>query len=182
MTVTYPPKAATAPQLRYLLSLMAERDALAFVNTLTSMIEDETLTSRRASEAIDFLKRQPRVVSVAAVAATSVPTEALTPGVYEVAPGEIYVVKPNQAKTRLYAKRLVEINADRLTETDEIVQIEFEYAPGAIFNIRPEHRMDAERGKALTIRYGKCICCGRKLKAAQSVERGIGPICIKYFG
>jgi hypothetical protein len=41
--------------------------------------------------------------------------------------------------------------------------------------------MNFEKAKALTIRYGRCICCGRRLKAAQSVERGIGPVCRRYF-
>ncbi len=90
-------------------------------------------------------------------------------------------MKPNQAKTRLYAKRLVEIRGERLTEADTVVRIEFEYEAGAIYRIREEHRMSLEKGKELTIRYGRCLCCNRALKAAASVERGIGPICIKYF-
>lgn len=101
-------------------------------------------------------------------------------GVYE-RDGQVYVVKPNREKTRLYAKRLIEINAERLTEAGEVVEIEFEYAPGAIFELTPADKMDLERAKALTIRYGRCIVCGRKLKAAKSVERAIGPVCIKSF-
>ena len=37
---------------------------------------------------------------------------------------------------------------------------------------------NAEQAKALSIRYGRCIVCGRKLKAAKSVEAGIGPVCM----
>jgi hypothetical protein len=103
------------------------------------------------------------------------------PGVYETGDGEVYVVKPNREKTRLYAKRLVEINPERATETGERVQIEFEYARGAIYGLSPDMKMDLDRAKALTIRYGRCIVCGRNLKAAESVERGIGPVCIKSF-
>jgi hypothetical protein len=102
------------------------------------------------------------------------------PGVYENESG-IFIVKPTRDKQRLYAKRLVEINAERATEAGERVQIEFEYAPGAIFDLLPEHKMDLERAKALTIRYGRCIVCNTPLKAAESVERGIGPVCIKSF-
>jgi hypothetical protein len=104
----------------------------------------------------------------------------LEPGIYENELG-IFQVKPNRAGTHMYAKKVVEFTGERLTESDEIVNIEFEYAPGAIYKIQPEHKMSIERGKALTLRYGKCMCCGRKLKAATSVERGIGPICIKFF-
>lgn len=104
----------------------------------------------------------------------------VTPGVYETQSG-IFVVKFNQSKTRLYAKRLVEIGGTRLTETDEDVHIEFEYAPGAVYNLTPDDRMPLDRAEALTLRYGRCIVCGRTLKAAKSVRAGIGPVCVKYF-
>lgn len=104
----------------------------------------------------------------------------LTPGVYDV-DGHVYIVKANREKTRLYAKRLVEIAGERLTESDELVKIDFVYDPGAIFNVKPEQKMDFERAKALTIRYGRCINCGRHLTAGKSVERGIGPVCRKSF-
>lgn len=103
------------------------------------------------------------------------------PGVYELPTGEIFVVKLNREKTRVYAKKLVEIGGTRLTETDEHVQIEFEYAPGAIHRLREEHRMPLDRAKALTLRYGRCINCGTRLVAAKSVEEGIGPVCRKQF-
>ena len=67
------------------------------------------------------------------------------------------------------------------TEAGEPVRIEFEYARGAVYKIKPSDKMDLERAKALTIRYGRCIVCGRKLKARVSVEQGIGPVCIKSF-
>jgi hypothetical protein len=128
------------------------------------------------------------------------------PGVYENADG-IYVVKFNREKTRLYAKRLIEINADRSTEAGECeghespdgahmgetvfcdgtcvaqprAQIEFEYESGAIYKLDPADKMPLDKAKALTIRYGRCIVCGRHLKAAESVERGIGPVCRKSF-
>ncbi len=103
------------------------------------------------------------------------------PGVYELPSGEIFVVKPNQERTRVYASRLVETPSDRVTEAGGHVKFEFKYAPGAIYQIRPDYRMPADRARELMIRYGRCIVCGRHLKVAESVERGIGPICIKYF-
>jgi hypothetical protein len=106
---------------------------------------------------------------------------ALEPGVYELEDGAVYIVKPTRDKQRIYAKRLVEINSTRLTESDDVVQIEFEYEAGAIRRIRLEHKMALERAKELTIRYGRCIVCGRHLKVAESVERGIGPRCLKSF-
>lgn len=140
------------------------------------------MSKRRASDLITVLiesGKTGRVVTTAPRPRTA-PDEALTPGMYKL-DGVVYQVRPNREKTRLYAKRLIEINADRITESDEIVQIEFEYERGAVYNLREEHRMPLEEGKALCVRYGKCICCNRVLRAAKSVERGIGPVCIKYF-
>lgn len=107
-------------------------------------------------------------------------TAELTPGVYDV-DGHVYVVKPNKDKTRLYAKRLVEIATDRLNAEGDMIQIEFVYEAGAIFNVKPEHRMSYDDAKMLTIRYGRCIVCNRRLKAGKSVEQGIGPVCRKSF-
>ena len=113
--------------------------------------------------------------------ATTRRTGITQPGVYEMPDGKIYVVKFNRPQTRLYAKRLVEIAGDRLTEAGTTASIEFEYEAGAIFRLAPEMKMPLERAKQLTIRYGRCIVCGRHLKAAESVERGIGPVCVKSF-
>jgi hypothetical protein len=174
------------------------------IENLAALLENTQPSRRAVSQMIDDLRRAPRdadnlgrcplhpayEADYCPVCGTTTPisertqpapAEPVTPGVYEVE-GEVFVVKPNREKTRVYAKKLVEIRSERLTETGEHVQIEFEYAPGAIRKIRPEHRMDVERAKALTIRYGRCIVCGRRLKAAQSVEQGIGPVCIKSFG
>lgn len=102
------------------------------------------------------------------------------PGVFE-KDGEIFVVKPTRDKQRLYAMKLVEAPSDRLNVEGEHVKFDFEYAKGVIYNLSETDRMDLERAKKLMIRYGKCIVCGKKLKVATSVERGIGPVCIKYF-
>lgn len=111
--------------------------------------------------------------------------EQLVPGVYETN-GQVYVVKPTREdKTRLYAKRMVVVGNGviRATEGGERVRsIEFEYERGAIYNIRLSDRMPVERAKELITLYGCCIACGRFLKAAKSVEQGIGPVCIKNFG
>jgi hypothetical protein len=104
----------------------------------------------------------------------------LTPGVYEI-DNRIYVVKPNKDKTRLYAKRLVETKNERFTESGDLLKIEFVYEPGAIFDVKPAHRMDFERAQALTIKFNHCIVCGRRLKAGKSVKLGIGPVCRKLF-
>lgn len=190
------PEGVSPRSYRFLASLLAERvdpslgsDSFERLTNVDAAIENMPVARRQrhASRLIDHLLRQPRDARPAVTAAsteptgTGVPDAALTPGVYEVAAGEIYVVKPNRDKTRLYAKRLVVITSDRLNDYDERIKIEFVYAPGAVLTLRPEDRMDVERAKALTIRYGRCIVCGHKLRRAQSVEKGIGPVCIKSF-
>jgi len=102
------------------------------------------------------------------------------PGVFE-KDGEVFIVKPNREKTRLYAMKLVEVSSDRLTINGEHVQFDFEYARGAIYSLTENDRMGTKRAEQLMIRYGRCIVCRHKLKVAESVLRGIGPICIKYF-
>lgn len=54
----------------------------------------------------------------------------------------------------------------------------WEYAAGAIRSLRPQHRMTVERAKELSVRFARCIRCARVLTADQSVEQGIGPVCI----
>ncbi len=105
------------------------------------------------------------------------------PGVFENDEG-IFVVKPNRAGTRLYAKRLVELGpdqGDRLNVEDAHVRFQYEYANGAVYRLREEDRMDLDRAKSLAIRYGRCINCNAKLEVAESIERGLGPVCAKRF-
>jgi hypothetical protein len=94
--------------------------------------------------------------------------------------GEIYVVKPNKAGNRVYAKQVVE-SPPRVTEAGEVVDFELVYAPGMVYKLTEADRMPLADGKALMTRYGKCLVCGRHLKAAKSVEAGIGPVCSKNF-
>jgi len=105
----------------------------------------------------------------------------VSPGVYRLQNGMIFVVKWNRQKTRVYAKQLVE-STERVTEEGDHVNFDFIYAPGAIYNITPEHLMNIEEAKKLIVKYSRCIACGKRLKLASSVEKGIGPVCIKYFG
>jgi hypothetical protein len=37
------------------------------------------------------------------------------------------------------------------------------------------------RAQELTIKYGRCIACGRKLYVSESVKRGMGPQCRKKW-
>ena len=69
-----------------------------------------------------------------------------------------------------------------MTVEDKVVDFDFEYDPGGIYKIYDEHLMNIDRAKKLMIRYSRCIVCGRRLKTPESIERGMGPVCVKYFG
>lgn len=189
------PNGPTKRQIDWVLRLAGERrfdrigsDGEERIENVAALIENGA-TKQNVSRMIADLLKQPvdtrELDYVASQTATVTPVRkqvnpALTPGVYDVN-GHVYVVKPNQSKTALYAKRLVEIAGERLNANGELVDIDFVYSPGAIFDIKPEHKMPLEDAKVLTIRYGRCIVCGRRLKAGKSVEQGIGPVCIKSF-
>jgi len=103
-------------------------------------------------------------------------------GVYVLPDGTICQVKANREKTRTYAKRFVVIGGERATEAGTRENGEYVYEAGLVEVVaRTGRKMTLEEAKAFTLRYGFCCRCGRHLKAAESVERGIGPVCIRFF-
>lgn len=153
--------------------------------TLIARFEDvlgqKSVTKGEASDVISWLLSLPRTAILREEPRREAP-EKLQPGVYEV-DGTVYIVRPTRDKLRTYAMRLVQISGQRLTEGEDQPKqkIDFEFDKGAIYKIKPEHRMPFERAKELTVLYSQCIVCGRHLEQGQSVERGIGPVCIKKF-
>jgi hypothetical protein len=140
------------------------------------------LTFPQASAAIGELLRKPRRSPSQPVAKPEAKPAAqpLEPGVY-VLNGTIVKVKKSQAGN-LYTLRWVESGGLRIVEGDEErAHGDWEYAPELRRSLTAEHRMTVEEAKNFAIRYGQCANCGRTLKAAESVERGIGPVCIKRF-
>lgn len=179
---------ATDKQLSFMRKLGIERDAsdlveAAIKNGLTKQVASKRITQLLALPIVKAKAVNPHVqrggLGTPAPDQPKVVDPDLTPGVYDV-DGAVYVVKFNQGKTRLYAKHIVE-SPERLNANGDLIDIDFVYAPGAIFKIKPTHRMAFEDAKVLTIRYGRCINCGRALKAGKSVEAGIGPVCRKLF-
>lgn len=93
----------------------------------------------------------------------------LEDGMY-VLDGVIYKVQHAvHGSGRQYAKRLVPNSPGE--------RASFEYAPGMIRKLRPEHRMTMEQAKEFGALYGTCCQCGRVLTNEDSIEAGIGPIC-----
>lgn len=94
---------------------------------------------------------------------------------------DVYKVQLTRDKARRYAKKLVPINGWRMNEEGDRVQWSWEYAPGAISALLPKQRMSEADAREFGLQYRICAACGRGLKQADSVERGIGPVCVKWF-
>lgn len=87
-------------------------------------------------------------------------------GMYRLPDGAIAKVqRAVHGSHQLYAKQL---------DTDTGL---FDYVPGLIRRLRPEHRMTVEEAGAFGLLYGRCIVCGRTLTDEKSIAAGIGPVC-----
>lgn len=97
-------------------------------------------------------------------------------GIYRTPDGTIYKVQiAKQGSGQLYAKRL------QITQNAGRTDTQFVYAQGAIHTLRANWRMTAEQAAEFGALYGICCACGRDLTDEQSIARGIGPVCAKYF-
>lgn len=145
----------------------------------------QRITSAKADEIITWVKHDIEVRGSTTTVARASSTPSATPGVYR-KDGEIYVVVPNKAGTRVYAKKLVE-SPPRMTENGEVVDFELEYVRGVVFNLTEDDKMKLADAKDLIIKYGRCIKCKRTLKNAKTLQTAedtgilVGPVCRKYF-
>jgi hypothetical protein len=193
---------ATQPQIDLLTRILAENELYTgHYDRLWKMLEvhevdvrtpgDGTrMTFQTASDAIDWVKAQVARLRAerpapAASQPSTTPHQFVTMGLFE-KDGTVYLVQPNKAGTRVYAKRLVE-SPPRYTAAGEVVDFDYEFDPGAIYKLTEADRMTVERAMYYAVRYGKCMKCKKVLKAAKTVqtvaETGLmlGPVCRKYL-
>lgn len=161
-------KPASDKQIAYLASLSKSREHAGWEMPAS-------LTSQQASDAIEYLLGCPVIPRDFSRASAGQPV----PGVYR-KDGRIYVIKPNRAKTAVYAKELVE-SAPRETEAGTEIPFEMVYTPGMARVLTEAERMPLADAADILTRYSACIVCGRTLKAAESVRQAIGPVCVKMF-
>ena len=109
-----------------------------------------------------------------------------TPGYYVTADDQYVVVVENKTKTATYAKRLVVVEPDcggcangepcgsgcRFTAS-------WEYAPGVAATLAGLEPLTVEQAASFGHLHGVCMICCRALTDPESVQRGIGPVCIK---
>lgn len=86
------------------------------------------------------------------------------------------VQKAVHGSGRLYAKVL---EVEETGEVDGKTEYKgtWEYAKGAVFQLRPEEKLTQEQAAEFGKLYGVCCLCGRTLTNEESIAAGIGPIC-----
>jgi len=179
-------KPASPKQLSFVRSLVRERvvpvagktsDEARLIARAEDALETEQtrfLSFSEARELIPWLLAQPRRPR------EDSPQPEV--GIYVLEDGTIVQAKANRRGTNVYTKRWVEIRGERLVDATEAhVHGEWDYDPKLKAQLPIARRMTLAEAKDFILRYGQCVRCGRRLKAADSVERGIGPVCINYF-
>lgn len=131
------------------------RQISSLINSLKSAA-DEVRSAERQQSA------ERRVVQEAVAAATS-----LDVGMYS----------RNGTPFRVYPAR----NGGHLL-TKALIDGQWVYQGAASRFVTVDMKMTLEEAKEYGLQTGVCVCCGRTLTDPESVERGIGPICLtKYF-
>ena len=113
------------------------------------------------------------------------------PGCFILA-GKIWVAFERKDKLGVWVAQLVEDVPDRIHDaTGEVVNFELVYDRETSFRVledlRESHRMTFAQARDYMIRFGTCFApagrsiCGLRLKAADSVELAIGPVCGPKF-
>lgn len=169
---------ASDKQKSFLRNLITDRELDAGERTMmVRTLEQEMLSMRAASNAINFClgrPRKPLAVEPAADPVTDV-------GMYHV--GEtFYKVQRSRQSGNLYAKVLV-VDVPAVRDDDGHLLAgaccHFDYAGGMIFRLTASQRLTLDEAKAFGVAYGTCCVCGALLTDPKSVALGIGPICIK---
>jgi Family of unknown function (DUF6011) len=179
-TTTMPAREASDARLRYITRLLADRQS-----PYGDDLDLHSLTMAEASTVIDTVLDQPRTGQERA----HVGKPAAGPGVYR-KDGKLYVVKATRETRKLpadqqrcYAMELVELpgSATRLTEAETEIPFELQIRKGFVYELADVDRMPLAGAEQLMVRYAKCIVCGHGLRKADSVRKGIGPVCAGYF-
>ena len=155
---------ATTPQLSYIASLAAARPNSHLVPSYWEWIsQGSELTVAEASAIIDGLLALPK------------PARKLAEPGYYTRDTDVFVVVYNKDRTRTYAKQLI-------VPADINRRAFWKYAPGVGFELADLTPLTVDEARRLSHLHGVCVICGIRLTDPKSVERGIGPVCIKKIG
>lgn len=159
---------ASTPQLNYIASLAKHPDAHLVPLYWAWVSQGFDLNAAQASTIIDALLLLPRIPRTAPAERKSA-----EPGYYTRG-DDVFVVVRNQARTRTYAKQLVVPGDNR--------NAYWQYAPGVGAELADLTALTVDEARRLSHLHGVCVICGTRLTDPKSVERGIGPVCIKKIG
>lgn len=146
--------------------------------------DPHTLDKQAATKVIDYLTGLPKKIMVKATTAIPgySPAPSASTGFHVNKPPAITSEGMYQNGTNIYrvqrSKGTGRLYAELLTPSGSFV-----YAKGAIYDLKPEHRMTVEQAKAYGLKFGRCCVCGKTLTDPVSMAAGIGPVCVKgkYF-
>lgn len=174
---------ASDKQISFISRLLDERqhaDADRF-RKLTG--DGARISSRHASEIIDILMAAPHADPTPAAADTPRRSQPAEVGVYR-HDDTLYVVREftpqGESRKVRYARKLVQLGdgqADRLNGAGARVRYDEQRAPGMQFELQPAELLSVSQVEALSVEWGQCLLCSRALKVAESVQRGVGPVC-----
>lgn len=157
---------ASDKQRAFLRSLVNERftdDALAqWLDKINGR-----LSKSAASGMIKLMLDTPKLVKAPTSTVARESSVSLTDGFYRVE-GTFYKVQLNQAGTRLYAK---------VWDVDR-----WEYAPGGMKGLKPEHKITEQDAAEFGALYGRCMKCRHRLTDEYSIAHGYGKVCASRLG
>lgn len=177
------PNAATHKQIMYIVSLATKRgyDVRAMVaetDESGEIVLNESgecspkITKKAASASIEKLRDPRSEINAPKIEKPAATKVELEDGMYRF-DGRIFKVQHAvHGSGRQYAKELVQFDDDSWG---------FEIARGMVYKLRPEHKMTLEEAREFGALYGTCCVCGRTLTNEESIEIGIGPICLTKF-
>ena len=95
----------------------------------------------------------------------------------EIEPG-LYLVDDRIIKVYLTQNRRLATKSLHVTGSHGT----FQYAPGWLSKVRPEHRLTEDQARAFGKQHGFCCACARSLDDERSLAVGYGPVCASNFG
>jgi len=173
---------ATVKQVATIEKELGRRQIDAVVaDLLRDLLAAGTLTKGQASAGLDLLFSASFVPKTPVYGTDTIGSAPTEEGIYE--RGDKVYMAVKSATGRLYAKVLDQTvsTCKRLTAEGKVVNVKYVYMAGAISEITAEDKVTRERAQELGHLTAICVKCGTKLEDADSVARGMGPVCYKKF-
>ena len=155
----------TPAQQNYVRLLSAE---LSRLNPEWFAAISPSATIAEASLFIDELKADLARAKASLATATPSAPELVAEGIYRrSSDGSMFRVQTSE-QGRRYAKLLMPSGG-------------WGYEKGAIYTLKPAERLSLAELEAWGLSTGVCAVCGRLLSTAESLARGIGPVCASRY-